>query len=383
MRVLEWTTERFARAGLDSPRLEAQILLAHALSCDRVQLYTRFDQPLAPEELSGYRGLIKQRLAGRPVAYLIGEQEFWSLPFHVDPAVLIPRRDTETVIEVVLDEIDRAAVGDEGDAGDAVQAAQAGDAGTDGAADVPDPTDGDGELVYVMDEWPGVEPDPEFASGDDDGHGDAGGDPESGPAAVAGPGADSAGSRGPIGRARKSSRMQALRIVDLCTGSGAIAVTLASELPASSVIATDLSAPAAELARRNAGRNQVADRVAIRTGDLFAALGSPPGPDRGFDIVVSNPPYIPSRDLAGLSPEVRSEPPMALDGGGDGLDLVRRIIDRAPAYLVPGGLLVLEHGHDQADAVAVLFERSGAYEPSSLRRDLGRNPRVTYARTRR
>jgi release factor glutamine methyltransferase len=279
LRVLEWTASRFARAGIESARLDAQVLLAHILSCDRVGLYMNFDKPLAPEELDRYRALIKQRLAGRPVAYLVGEQEFWSLPFHVDETVLIPRRDTETVIEVVLD--------------------------------------------------------------------------------------------------RVADRGAELRIADIATGSGAIAVTLARELGRARVVATDISERAAAMAARNAARNRVADRVDVRVGDLLAAVRD----QAPFDVLVSNPPYVRSADLATLSAEVRCEPCAALDGGSDGLVFVRRLIAGAATHLRPRGLLVLEHGFDQAGDVARLLGDAGGFDHIELRRDLAGNPRVTSART--
>lgn len=278
LKVLEWTTSRFDRAGIPSSRLEAQVLLSHILACNRMQLYTSFDKPLAAEELTAYRRLIQRRLAGEPVAYLVGEQEFWSLPFHVEAAVLIPRRDTETVIEVILDQV--------------------------------------------------------------------------------------------------ADRKAPLRIADIATGSGAIGVTLARELSAATVVLTDVSADAARVAADNAARNGVGERVEVRTGDLLAPVAG----DAPFDILVSNPPYIPSADIAGLSPEVRCEPRLALDGGPDGLDLVRRIVAGAGDRVKPGGLLVLEHGFDQAEQVARLTAAAGGFEAARMRQDLGGNPRVTYAR---
>jgi release factor glutamine methyltransferase len=280
LKVLEWTTSRFQRAGIEPARLEAQVLLAHALSCDRVRLYMDFDRPLLADELGHYRALIQRRLSGEPLAYLVGEQEFWSLPFRVGPEVLIPRRDTETVIEVVLDQ-----VGD---------------------------------------------------------------------------------------------RTAPLRIADLCTGSGVLAITLARELGQAQVVATDISEAAARIARDNAERNQVADRVDVRVGDLHAPLaGEPP-----FDILVSNPPYIRSADIAGLTREVRCEPRLALDGGVDGLTFYTRIIAGALTHLAPGGLLVFEHGFDQDHAVRQLIDATGAFDPAATRHDLGGQPRVTHARRR-
>lgn len=273
--VLDWTTQRFTEAGIAAARLEAQILLAHVLGCSRVQLYTGFDKPLGEAELASYRNLIKRRLAGEPVSYLVGETEFWGLPFHVEPSVLVPRPDTETVIEVV--------------------------------------------------------------------------------------------------RTARPDRAAACRILDLCTGSGVIAVSLAREYPAAQIVATELSSPAAALARRNAERNAVADRVDVREGDLFA-------PVRGerFDVIAANPPYIASAVIATLSAEVRREPVIALDGGPDGLAFYDRITAAAREHLTPGGAIVLEHGFDQADAVRARLVAAG-FAGVTLVHDLGKNPRVTWA----
>jgi release factor glutamine methyltransferase len=272
--VLDWTTQRFTEAGIAAARLEAQILLAHVLGCTRMQLYTGFDKPLGDAELAGYRGLIKRRLAGEPVSYLVGETEFWGLPFHVEPSVLVPRPDTETVIEVV--------------------------------------------------------------------------------------------------RALRPDRAAPHRILDLCTGSGVIAVSLAREYPAARVVATELSPGAAALARRNAERNAVADRVEIRDGDLFA-----PARNERFDVITANPPYIASSVIPTLPPEVRCEPRLALDGGPDGLAFYDRICAEAATHLVPGGALVLEHGYDQADAVRARLVAAGLGDVA-LVHDLGKNPRVTH-----
>ena len=273
--VLDWTTQRFTEAGIAAARLEAQILLAHVLGCSRVQLYTGFDKPLGEAELASYRNLIKRRLAGEPVSYLVGETEFWGLPFHVEPSVLVPRPDTETLIEVV--------------------------------------------------------------------------------------------------RMARPDRAAACRILDLCTGSGVIAVSLAREYPAAQIVATELSPPAAALARRNAERNAVADRVDVREGDLFA-------PVRGerFDVIAANPPYIASAVIATLSAEVRREPVVALDGGPDGLAFYDRIAAAAREHLAPDGAIVLEHGFDQADAVRARLVAAG-FAGITLVHDLGKNPRVTWA----
>jgi release factor glutamine methyltransferase len=272
--VLDWTAKRFADEGIASARLEAQLLLAHVLGCTRTQLYTGFDKPLAEAELAGYRELIRRRLGGEPVAYLVGEHEFWGLPFFVDANVLVPRPDTETVIEVA--------------------------------------------------------------------------------------------------RATRADRAAPCRVLDLCTGSGAIAVSLARELGCARVVATELSEPAVALARRNAERNGVSDRVDVRLGDLWLPVAG-----ERFDLIAANPPYIASAVIATLAPEVRREPRLALDGGTDGMAFYDRICAAAREYLEPGGALVVEHGFDQADAVRARFETAGLRRVT-LVHDLGKNPRVTW-----
>jgi release factor glutamine methyltransferase len=273
LRVLTWTEQRFNERGLGTPRLDAQVLLAHVLQKDRVYLYTHFDQPLQPPELAAYRALIQRRLAGEPVAYLVGTKEFRSLELHVDARVLIPRPDTETTVDVAL-----ALVGDEG------------------------------------------------------------------------------------------------RVVDIGTGSGAIALALKQARPALEVLAVDRSPDAAAVARANAERLALA--VEVLEGDLLAPVAAR-GP---FALVVSNPPYIPTADIAALAVEVRKEPHAALDGGRDGLELVRRLIADAPALLAPGGALAMEIGAGQASAVAALFAADGRYAAAEVTKDLGGIERVVAAR---
>jgi release factor glutamine methyltransferase len=291
--VLDWTTRKFTDAGFGAPRLDAQILLAHALGCTRVQLYTQFDKPLGDDELARYRDLIKRRLAGEPAAYLIGEQEFWARPFFVDASVLIPRRDSELVIEVVLDQIGGWRAG-----------------------------------------------------------------PESQQART---------------ESEPGDRLASVRVLDLCTGSGVLAVTLAAELPSSRVVATDVSEAACAVARRNAERAGVAERVDVRHGDLWACVVG-----EAFDVVVANPPYVRRDVIATLSAEVRHEPAIALDGGDDGLDVMRRLIAGLPAGV---RLIAIEHGFDQADAVRGLVDATGKFAPAATRADLGGHPRVTWARS--
>ncbi len=274
--VLTWTEKRFRERGLGSPRLDAQVLLAHVLERDRVHLYTHFDQPLKPDELASYRGLIQRRLGGEPVAYLVGKKEFRSLELSVDARVLVPRPDTETLVDVAL-----ALVGDTG------------------------------------------------------------------------------------------------RVVDVGTGSGAIALALKKERPGLTVLAIDRSPDAAAVARANAER--LALDVAVVEGDLL----EPARAQAPLALIVSNPPYIPSAEVPGLPAEVQKEPLAALDGGADGLVAIRRLVADAPSLLQPEGALALEVGAGQAPAVAALLAADGRYQEPSITKDLAGIERVVAARVRR
>lgn len=276
--VLNWTEQRFRERGLASPRLDAQLLLADVLARDRVFLYTHFDQPLGPDELARFRGLIQRRLQGEPVAYLVGKKEFRSLMLDVDARVLVPRPDTETLVDVALGLL---------------------------------PSDGSPP-----------------------------------------------------------------RIVDVGTGSGAIALALKKERPDAELYAIDRSPDAAAVARHNAERLGLA--VAVLEGDLLAPVATQ-GP---FALIVSNPPYIPSGDIAGLAPEVRKEPLAALDGGGDGLEVIRRLIAEAPPLLSATGALALEVGAGQAPAVIARFAADGRYAAATATEDLAGIERVVAARLR-
>lgn len=280
MDVLRWTTSRFEERGLSTPRLDAEILVAHALELPRVQLYVQFDRPLLPPELGAIRELVKRRQGGESVAYAIGKKEFYGLDFAVDARVLVPRPDTETLVDEALDRVGRT---------------------------------------------PPAEP--------------------TGPAP---------------------------RIADVGTGSGAIAVALAKQRPDATVFASDISPDALAVARANAERNAAA--ITFLEGDLQAPLGE----HAPFDLITANLPYVAAGDIAGLAPEVRAEPLLALDGGPDGLDLVRRLVDAAPALLAPRGALVLEIGAGQAQDTAALCAAAGLTDVR-IRRDLGQIERVVSA----
>lgn len=275
LRILQWTTEYFTAKEIESARLDAELLLAATLGLDRVGLYVNFERPLDPDELSAFRERVQRRARREPVQYILGETEFWSLVFQVSPAVLVPRGDTEILVEEALLRI------------------------------------GNG-----------------------------------------------------------------VRILDVGTGSGAIAVALAHERPEVVVTALDSSLPALDVARGNALRNGVAERVVLMAGEL-AAL--PPGP---FDMVVSNPPYIPAGEWQSLMPEVRDfEPRMALDGGVDGLEAYRHLARQAGRILAPGGWLLVEVGLGQARDVSALFKAGGLVDISQ-REDYSHIPRVVFGRSK-
>ncbi len=250
--------QRFRVEGLDSPDLDARLLVGHALGLDHAGLVREGERALAPTDIAAIETLVARRLAGEPVARIIGFKEFWGLTFALSPAVLVPRPDTETVVETALARL------------------------------------------------------------------------------------------GPDARSRP------LRLADLGTGSGAILVALLHELPNAHGVGTDISVAALATAQANARRNGVADRAAFVACDFGAALAG------GLDVVVTNPPYISSGEIAGLAAEVRAFDPLgALDGGPDGLAACRAIVADAPRLLAPAGHLVMEVGAGQAPAACALATAAG------------------------
>ena len=276
--ILGWMTDDLRERGFDSPRLDAELLVAHALGVARVGLYLDLDRPLTEDERAAIRALVVRRRAHEPVAYILGYREFYGRRFTVCPAVLVPRPDTETLVDRALALLDGASTA---------------------------------------------------------------------------------------------------RVLDLCTGSAAIAITVAAERPGAVVDATELSTEAAAIARRNAGSLGVDERVRVLDGDLFSPLDS----GARYDLIVANPPYIRRDELAALPRDVRAyEPAMALDGGDDGLDLIRRIVAEAPRHLAPRGHLLIEIGHDQAAAAIALVEADRALTEPHTHADLGGHARVLEAR---
>lgn len=280
LELLRITTSYLAGRGVTSPRLDAEVLLAHVLGMDRVGLYVNFDRPLERDEVDHYREVVARRGGRDPVAYIVGEKEFMGKLFSVSTAVLIPRPETELLVEAVVEELSKC--------------------------EVPSP----------------------------------------------------------------------LRLLDVGTGSGVIAITLAMLLPAAEVVAVDVSADALAVAARNAERHGVQHRVRFTQSDLFAGLASP----LTFHCIVSNPPYIPEGGLGSLAPEVRKEPRVALCGGQDGLDMIRRLVAGSPARLVPAGLLALEVGAGQGPALREIAAGQG-YVRVEIRPDYAGHDRLALLYT--
>jgi release factor glutamine methyltransferase len=273
--------ELLHKADIATARLDAEVLLRHVLGVGKAELYLGLDLALDAAAERKFHKLLSRRAGREPVAYVTGHKELWSLDFVVTPAVLIPRPETELLVELALK------------------------------------------------------------------------------------------------LATRLPRMTALRILDLGTGSGAIAVSLAKELPQARIFAVDISAAAIEIARLNARRHGVEERMEFFSGDLFEPVAEEP---EGFDLIVANPPYIRSSDLPGLEPEIQKwEPTTALDGGADGLFYYRRIVAAAWDYLTTGGFILLELGDGMGEAVARLFADAGGFESAQVYRDYAGKERVIAA----
>jgi release factor glutamine methyltransferase len=289
-------TAALAAAGIASAALDSSLLLAEVLRMDRAALTAAGTDPLPAESLAAFRLLLERRMAGECTAYITGRKEFFGLDFAVNPSVLVPRPDTETLVEAAMAEL---------------------------------------QTLIAHNKTP-------------------------------------------------------VRVLDLGTGSGAVAAALKHEMPELDMWATDISPPALETAKANAarlledgrldevGRLRSAAPIRFLLADLFEAL--PGGPDAGtavprFDCIVSNPPYIPTADIKTLAREVQHEPPLALDGGGDGLAVIRNIVARAPDFLCPGGGLFMEADPRQMQDIAALLANRG-FEPVQTYRDLSGRERV-------
>jgi release factor glutamine methyltransferase len=279
-RLLDWTAGFLKQKGSESPRLDAEVLLAHALGCRRLDLYTRYEEPAPEDGRQRFRELVRQRIEGCPVAYLVGRKEFFSLEFEVNRDVLIPRPDTECVVVECL---------------------------------------------------------------------------------------------------RLAKALAEPRVLDVGTGSGAIAVAVARQHKGARVTAVDVSAAALAVAARNAAKHGLAERVRFLEGDLFGPI---PAGER-FDFILSNPPYIAREDMENLPVGVRHyEPHLALDGGPGGYAVFDRLIAEAPRFLEPGGYLIVEIGSPQEGPARERVAARPDYELGKTIRDGSGHPRVLVARHR-
>ena len=277
LELLKWTTDFFAREGVESARLDAEVLLAYALDMSRLDLYLNYEKPLVDGERATFRDLVAKRGRERiPVSQLVGEREFWSLPIRVTPDVLTPRPETEVLVE----------------------------AGLRALPDLDAP----------------------------------------------------------------------YRVLDLGTGTGAIALAIARERPRAEVTATDISAPALKVARENAEKLQLNERIRFAEGSLFEAVK-----DEHFDLILSNPPYLARSEQTSLPPELRHEPDTALFGGSDGYAVLRPLVMNVVDMLVPGGGLAVELDPSQAGTVSDWCREAGLEEVETLR-DLAQRQRVVRAR---
>lgn len=278
MEILNWTKQYFADKGVESPRLDAEVLLCAVLHCERIKLYVDFERPLTEAERSTYRNYVQRRANHEPIAYILGSKAFMDYEFKVTPATLVPRPETELLVEAVA----------------------------------------------------------KFARAFK---------PEGG-----------------------------VKILDLGTGSGAIIVSLLAMLPNSLGVGVDISPEALTVAHENATAIGVKERCGFICSDLFTRVPI----EKKFDIIVSNPPYIPKAEIPKLARDVQKEPHGALDGGEDGLDFYRRIIAKAQDHLASEGLLAFEVGIYQAQQVAEMCKAAG-FTGTAIVKDYGQIERMVFA----
>lgn len=262
LRLINWTKEYFEKVNLESPRLCAEVLLAHVLGCSRLALYTRFDYQPTPEQLAAFRGLVQRAHGLEPVAYLVGQKEFYSRTFRVTKDVLIPRGETEVLVREAVEHLRR------------------------------------------------------------------------------------------VGGVR--------RAWDVCAGSGCVGIAMATQVADLTVLATDISSSAVEVATENTRLNKVDSRVRCRVADLLTL----PEDCRDllpFEVITANPPYIAEHQM--IADTVKHEPPIALWAGEDGMDFIRPILSAAPGLLAPGGAMIMEFGYGMADAVREAACSAGFAEP--------------------
>ncbi len=280
LKALNWATDYLRDHGIDNPRLNAELLLARSMRLSKEELYIRLHGQVMEEEIKTLEGLIRRRASGEPLQYILGHQEFWSIDLTVDPRVLIPRPETEHLVE---------------------------------------------ESLSIL---------------------------------------------------AKISSKKIPSVLELGTGSGAIAISLSKEVKNIFLVATDLSGDALMVAKENAKQAGVSDKIGFVKGDLL----NPFHPGETFDLILSNPPYISDSEISDLSREVRDhEPLIALNGGKDGLEFYRKLISQAPSCLEKEGWFLLEVGSNQASSVSEMVEAGGSFQRPERVKDLSGIERVIKA----
>jgi len=283
-KLLNWVTEYLTSKGIDSPRLSAELLLSHVLALKRIDLYTQFDKTVAKQQLDILHDLVKRAGQDEPVAYLVGKTEFYSLELNVTPDCMIPRPETELLVERAI----------------------------------------------------------EFL------------------------------------RTRRDTQF----VCDLCTGCGCIAVAIAKNYPDARIIATDICDAALAVAAGNIEKHQLKERITLLCGDLFDPIISGLDVDK-FDLIACNPPYVSTAEYEKLDKNVKDyEPKVALFAGVDGLDIYRRVIEKADRFLKPDAALMLEIGYAQGQAVRQLLEQTGAFAEIKIEKDIHNNDRIAIAKKR-
>ncbi|NLQ12581.1 peptide chain release factor N(5)-glutamine methyltransferase [Olsenella sp. KGMB02461] len=367
--ILDWTRNDLEHNGDEHPRLSAEWLLSAATGKSRVELYLNFDQPLTPAELKAMREGVVRRRAGEPLQYVTGEVPFRHIILRCERGVLIPRPETEILVDAALEGVDAAAkrrallpetemATEEGESLEPQDVLEARDP-VQKLASLPTSSLSDGDVEYVPIQTEGVLQASETESFSEE-DADA---PDV--------------SKNDELDIEKVSPLK-VRVADLCCGTGCIGLSIASEREDTVVWEGDLSEQAVSLTERNRDALNLTSRVVAAQGDLYEAL---PGELAGtLDVIVSNPPYIPSAVVPTLPQEVVGyEPGLALDGGKDGLDLFRRLLEGAPQWLAPEGMLCVELFEDSLDAAAALAQDQKGWAHVEIRPDLTGRPRVLIA----
>jgi len=310
-KLLNWVTEYLTGKGIDSPRLSAELLLSHVVGLKRIELYTQFDRPVSKQQLDRLHELVKRAGRNEPIAYLVGKTEFYSLEINITPDCMIPRPETELLVERAIEFLRTRSVRN-----------------------------------------------------------------------------STMGNTLQKGRISNGTPSGTQFVCDLCTGSGCIAVAIAKNFPNARIIATDICDAALAVAAGNVEKHQLGNRITLLCGDLFDPIMPQldidklvPDSDRGFDLIVCNPPYVSTAEYEKLDKNIIDyEPKVALFAGVDGLDIYRRIIEKADQFLKPDAALMLEIGYVQGRAVKELLEQTGAFAEIKIEKDIHNNDRIATAK---